>query len=225
MATGQSMLNTMEVLDRGLQLQSGETGVTLGLRALNASQDHFESLMALQPNALASSAATVTTAASTETTAFPTGVIRIDRLQFIDPATGRPAWGLERVGPGGDLFGLETTFPSIAFDSTSSGRPRRYYTNGTLIYWDPLPDATHTVRYYGLKVADDITAAGTFAYPDMAALAVAQFAVKMLRTGKDDDVSSITEVGMQVFGPVIQSMARFNRDRPPGYDYRYYHTE
>ena len=36
MATGQSMLDTMEVLDRGLQLQSGETGVTLALRALNA---------------------------------------------------------------------------------------------------------------------------------------------------------------------------------------------
>ena len=126
---------------------------------------------------------------------------------------------------GGDHYGQETTFPSIAFDSTTSGRPRRYYTTGTLIYWDPHPDATHTVRYYGLKVADDITAAGTFAYTDMAALAVAQFAVKMLRTGKDDDVSSITEVGMQVFGPVIQSMARFNRDRPPGYDYRYYHPE
>jgi hypothetical protein len=225
MATGQSMLDTMELLDRGVQGQSGETGVTMGLRALNAAQDHFESLMALQPNALASSVATVTTTASTETTAFPTGVIRLDRLQFIDPDTSRPAWDLERVGPVGDHYAQETTYPSVAFNTTTSGRPRRYYTNGTLIYWDPLPDATHTVRYYGLKVADDITASGTFAYPDMAALAVAQFAVKMLRTGKDDDVTSITEIGMQVFGPVIQSMSRFNRDRPPGYDYRYTHTE
>jgi len=225
MATGQSMLDTMEALDRGLQLQSGETGVTLALRALNAAQDHFESLMALEPNSLASSVATVTTTASTETTAFPTGLVRLDRLQFIDPNTSLPAWDLVRVGPVGDHYSQETVYPSFASNSTTSGRPKRYYTNGTLIYWDPLPDATHTVRYYGLKLADDITASGTFAYPDSAALAVAQFAVKMLRTGKDDDVSSITEVGMQVFGPVIRGMARFNRDRPPGYDYRYFHTE
>ena len=39
MATGQTILNLMEVLDRGLQLQSGESGVTLGLRAANASQE------------------------------------------------------------------------------------------------------------------------------------------------------------------------------------------
>jgi hypothetical protein len=53
----------MEVMDRGLQLQSGETGVTFGLRALNASQDHLESLLALQPNVMGSTIATVTTAA------------------------------------------------------------------------------------------------------------------------------------------------------------------
>jgi hypothetical protein len=34
MATGQTLLDTMEIMDRGLQLQSGETGVTLVLQAL-----------------------------------------------------------------------------------------------------------------------------------------------------------------------------------------------
>jgi hypothetical protein len=222
MATGQSMLDTMEVLDRGLQLQSGETGVTLALRALNASQDHFESMMALQPNILGSSVATVTTTADTEATAFPTGVIRIDRLQFIDPDTSRPAWDLSRVGPVGDHYDSGVMF---LMNVTTTGRPVRYWTNGTNIYWDPLPDATHTVRYYGMKAASDITAAGSFAYPDIVMLPIASFAVKMLRTGKDDEVAPITEVGMQVFGPVIQSMSRFNRDRAPGYDYRYTHTE
>ena len=221
MATGQSMLDTMEVLDRGLQLQSGETGVTLGLRALNASQDHFESMMALQPNILGSSVATVTTTADTESTSFPSGLIRIDRLQFIDPSTSRPAWDLERVGPVGDYY----THSSLQFNTSTTGRPKRYYTNGTNIYWDPLPDATHTVRYYGMKVASDITAAGTFAYPDIVMLPIATFAVRMLRVGKDDDAAPITDIGMQVFGSVIQSMTRFNRDRAPGYDYRYVHTE
>ena len=225
MATGQSMLDTMEVLDRGLQLQSGETGVTLALRALNASQDHFESMMALQPNILGSSVATVTTTANTEATTFPTGLIRIDRLQFIDPDTSRPAWDLARVGPVGDHYNAQGGSPTIQFNVTTTGRPVRYWTNGTNIYWDPLPDATHTVRYYGMRSASDITAAGTFGYPDIVMLPITSFAVKMLRTGKDDDVVPITEVGMQVFGPVIQSMSRFNRDRPPGYDYRYTHTE
>ena len=222
MATGQSMLDTMEVMDRGLQLQSGETGVTLALRALNASQDHFESMMALQPNVMGSSVGTVTTSADTEATAFPTGLIRLDRVQFLDPDTSRPLWDLERVGPVGDYYG---TSPSVQFNATTTGRPARYWTNGSYIYWDPLPNATHTIRYYGMKVADDITAAGTFAYPDMVMLPIVTFAVNLLRVGKDDDTTPITQVGMQVFGPVIQTMARFNRDRPPGYDYRYVHTE
>ena len=102
MATGQTILDLMEVLDRGLQLQSGETGVTLGLRAVNASQDHLESLLALQPNVMGSTIGTVTTAANTETTTFPSGLLRIDRLQYIDPDTSRPVWDLARVGGVGD---------------------------------------------------------------------------------------------------------------------------
>ena len=73
MATGQTILNLMEALDRGLQLQSGESGVTLALRAANAAQDYLESLLALQPNSFLSSTGTVTTTADTETTTFPTG--------------------------------------------------------------------------------------------------------------------------------------------------------
>jgi len=225
MATGQTMLNAMELFDRGTQGQSGETSVTMALRALNAGQDHLESMLALQPNSLGSTAATVTTTANTEATDFPSGLIRIDRLQFIDPNTSRPAWDLERVGPIGGHYDSGSEYPTIQFDASTSGRPRRYSTNGTSIYWSPLPDATHTVRYYGLKAADDITASGTFAYTDMAAIAVAQFAAEIFKIGKDDEVVSIVQVGMKIFGPVIQGMARFNRDRPPGYEYRYGHTE
>ena len=221
MATGQTLMDTMEVMDRGLQLQSGETGVTLALRALNAAQDHFESMMALQPNVMASSIGTVATSANTESTAFPTGLIRVDRLQFIDPDTSRPAWDLERVGGVGD----HNTSGVIQFNNPVTGRPIRYWTNGSHIYWDPLPDATNTVRYYGMKAATDITAGGTFAYPDIVMLPIAQFAVRMLRVGKDDEAGPVIDLGNQIFGPVIQTLARFNRDRAPGYDYRYTHTE
>jgi hypothetical protein len=222
MATGQSLLDLMEVMDRGLALQSGETGVTIGLRAVNAAQDVFESLLAQQPNVLGSVVGTVTTTADTENTAFPTGLLRIDRLQFIDPDTSRPSWDLERVGPVGDYYQGARYWTSAV---TTTGRPARYWTNGSNLYWDPLPDATHTVRYYGFVAASDITAAGTFAYPDIVLMPIAAYATKLLRIGKDDDVAGVTSTLGEVFSSTIEALTRFNRDRPPGYDYRYLHTE
>jgi len=214
----------MEVMDRGLQLQSGETGVTRGLTAINAAQDHFESILALEPNVLGSTVGTVTTTADTESTTFPSTLLRLDRLQYIDAATSRPAWDLDRVGYTGDYFQSRMVLPTFQLGGSTTGKPLRYWTNGTLIYWDPLPDATHTIRYYGFVPASDISAAGTFAYPDIALMPLATFAVKLLRVGKDDDNSEVTDVGGRVFGPTIQALSRFNRDRPPGYDYRYIHT-
>ena len=224
MATGQTILDLMEVFDRGLQLQSGESGVTMGLRAANAAQDYLESLLALQPNNYGSDVGTVTTAASTETTTFPTGLIRIDRLQYIDPDTSRPAWDLEWVGYTGDQYGPASAYPSVQFDASTTGKPARYWPNGSNIYWDPLPDAPHTVRYYGFVAAGDITASGTFAYPDVAISPVAEYAVKILRIGKDDDAQPLSAVGIELFTPCIELLGRFNRDRAPGYDYRYDHT-
>ena len=168
------MLDLMEVMDRGLQLQSGETGVSKALKALNASQDHFESILALEPNVYGSTVGTFTTTADTESSPMPTPLMRLDRLQYID--------------------------------------------------WSPVPDAVYTIRYYGFVPADDITASGTFSYPDMALMPMATFATQLLRSGKDDDVTSVTHLGMQVFSPVIQALGRFNRDRAPGYDYRYTHS-
>jgi len=225
MATGQSVLDLMEVMDRGLQLQSGETGVTLALRAVNAAQDYLESIMALEPNVMGSTVGTVTTAASTEATTFPAGLLRLDRLQFIDPDTSRPGWDLDRVGYTGDYFQSALLAPTLQYSASTQGRPVRYWTDAEKIYWDPLPDATHTVRYYGLKAASDLTASGTFAYPDIALMPVATYATKLLRIGKDDDLTGVTATGMEVFKPAIDALSRFNRDRAPGYDYRYYHTE
>tara|TARA_R110002020_G_scaffold406649_1_gene616804 strand:- start:195 stop:866 length:672 start_codon:yes stop_codon:yes gene_type:complete len=223
MATGQSVLDLMEIMDRGLQLQSGETGVTLGLRAANAAQDYFESLMALEPNIMGSQVGTITTSASTESTTFPSGVLRIDRLQYIDPATSRPAWDLDRVGYPGDYFQSGTV--NSVLNITTTGKPLRYWTNGTNIYWDPLPDGTHTVRWYGFKAADAITASGTFAYPDLVLMPTATYAVKLMRIGKDDDLGGVQSTAMEVFKPAIDALSRFNRDRAPGYDYRYSHSE
>lgn len=201
----------MEVLNQELQLQSGEQDVTRGLVALNIAQDYFESRAALRPNILGSAVGTVTTTANTETTAFPSGVLRIDRLQFIDPSTSRPAWDLipnKRVGG----HAWNNFWPWQLTSTSSAGRPRSYYTNGTSIFWTPLPSDTHTVRYYGFAAATDITAGGTFLYPDIAMLPFASFAARLLKTGLDDAPADIARLAEEAFEPVLDAMAHFNRD-------------
>src|SRR3990167_1074628 len=137
----------MELLNQELQLQSAEADVTRGLLALNVAQDTYEAQAALRANIYGSTTpvGTVTTAASTETTAFPSGVLRLDRLQFIDPSTSRPAWDLQPIRRVG-AHAWNRYWPINIVSTTSTGRPRAYWTNRINIYWDPLPDATHTVR-------------------------------------------------------------------------------
>ena len=93
-----------------------------------------------------------------------------------------------------------------------------------MFLWDPVPDAVHTVRYYGLIAKSDITASGTFGFPDLAMLPVAQYAVELLKIGTDDEVQSLAAFGQKAFAPFLEWAGRFNRDRAPGYDYRYYHS-
>jgi hypothetical protein len=56
--TGQTLLDTMELLNQELQLQSGEADVVRGLLALNIAQDHFEASAAKRPNIFGSSDST-----------------------------------------------------------------------------------------------------------------------------------------------------------------------
>lgn len=224
MATGQSILDLMEVLNAELQLQSGEADVTRGLRALNAAQDFFEARLAQHKDVLGDTVGTVTTTGSTESTSFPSGVLRIDRLQYIDADTSRPAWDLVPLRRAGS-HAWNRFWPMNLVSTSTTGKPRAYYTNGRSIYWDPLPDATHTVRWYGLKAADDLTAGATFTYPDAVMLPLAQFAVLLMKAGVDDPIADPASLAKQFFDPVITTLSSFHRDGPRGLVYRYHHTE
>ena len=222
MATGQTILNLMEVLNQELQLQTGEADVVRGLIALNAGQDYFESLLAQHPGVMGGDITTVVTAASTEATVFPTGFLRIDRLQFIDPDTNLPAWDLAPVmSAGGHAW--NRYWPLNIISVATEGKPRAYWTNGTNIYWDPLPNGVHTVRVYGLAAASDIIAGGTFAYPDIAMLPLATAAVRLMRTGVDDAVDPYQALGDEVFRSTMQALTRFRRDSGGSYRYKYIH--
>lgn len=226
MATGQSLLNLMELVDQELQLQAGENDVTRGLLALNAAQDYFESLLALVPKTFGSGTGTLTTVASTETTAFPSGLLRLDRLQWIDPSTNRPSGpdleNLQYTGAHSQFLGV---IPDIFLGGNGTGRPRAYWTQGTSIYWSPLPDTAHTLRYYGLVSKADITASGTYGFPDYSMLPVAVYAAKLMHIGVGDSVEDYNALGQTLFQPVMLTMKGFNQDRNPGYDYRHIHSE
>ena len=166
---------------------------------------------------------TVATVNNTETTVFPAGVLRIDRLQFLDPTTSRPQWDLERIGPSGG-HAMSRRWPFYLFTTQAPGRPYAYWTNGRNIYWAPLPNGAYNVRWYGLQSATDITAGGTFAYPDIVMLPLASFAVKLMGLGVGDDVGDHASLAQETFSPVISALERYVRDRVAPFDYRYTHT-
>lgn len=210
MAEGQDLLNLMELVDRELQLQPSEPDVTRGLLALNAAQDHFEAIVANERGLLGDSTGTVTTSSSTETTTFPSGVLRIDRLQFIDAATSRPSYDLvDLYETGGHIWNRYPAF--LTSSANTTGQPRAYYTDGTNIYWEPLPDGTHTIRWYGFEVAEEITAGGTFSYPDSCMMPFAAYAAKLFQIGLDDNPRVYSQMSAETFAPIIAAMGNFRR--------------
>lgn len=220
--TGQTLLDTCEVLNQELQLQSGEVDVVRALRALNIAQDFFEAQLGGYPNVCGSGSGTITATANTETTAVPTGLIRLDTLTLLD-ANSRPRYDLipdknARIGANRRWWMLSGTFAS------SPGALRSYYTNGNNIFWRPIPSTTQSVRWHGLTPAADITAGGTFAYNDIAALPIASFAVHLLAMGVADSVQDLTSLASAVFTPVIKTLAGLNQAGADGLVYDYNHT-
>lgn len=219
--TGQNLLDMMELVNQELQLQSGEADVVRGLIALNVAQDYFESIAATRPGFKGDTAGAVTASAAIETTAFPTSVLRIDKLQMQDDS-GAIMYDLDEI-PDNYTGGhrASRSWPYHLFASTLTGRPIAYWTQGTNIYWDPLPDATYTVRWYGFQTASNITAGGTFAYPDVVAFPIASFATQLMNIGVGDDPGAHQALAMQTFAPVIQTLSNPTRQSPPAYYYHY----
>lgn len=220
--TGQSLLDLMEDLNPELQLQSGEKDVNKALRLLNAAQDFFETMIAAHTDVLGGQVGTVTTTGSTESTAFPTGVLRVDRLQYIDPTTSRPAWDLKKYKRVG-AHAYNQFWPWTIASTSTTGKPRAYWTNGRNIYWDPLPSGTHTVRWYGLQSAADITASGTFTYPDSCALPFSVLAVRLVKSGLEDPVEDVTKLATDILQPLVTALANFDRDGAVPVQLRYSH--
>ena len=222
MATGQTILNLMEVVFPELQLQSGEVDVTKGLVALNAGQDIFESLAAAEPKMLGGNVSSVTTTNNQEWTTFPSGLLRLDGLDFVDATSSLPTYPLHpKRMRGGHRYNKQWWWNFVS--ATANGKPTTYWTNGTRIYWDPIPDGAHTIRTYGFAAASDITAAGTFAYPDLMMLPLASLAVKVYRVGLDDPTTDLVGLAKDVLSSAMSLLSNFHRDGAHGMRYEYNH--
>lgn len=222
MATGQSLLNLMELVNQELQLQSSEVDVPRGLIALNAAQDYLESRLSLFPNLLGNSTGTLTTTAATETTTFPTDVTRIDRLQLLSSVTSLPIYDMVNIRTtGGHAF--RSQWPWSLLVSPTSAAPVKYYTNGTSIFWSPVPNQAYSVRWYGFQQQADITASGTVVYGTEFHLPMASFAAKLMKLGVGDDIGDLDNLAESTFASAIAASARFNRDRANGLEYSRVH--
>lgn len=201
----------MEVFNAELQLQSGEADVSRGLTALNLAQDYFESLAAQRGKILGSQVGTLAVTANSESTAFPAGVLRVDRLQLLDATTSLPVADLQPIRRvGGQAGSLGWPFNLTA--QTGTENLAAYWTDGSNIYWAPIPSADASVRWSGFKTAVDITAAGTFAYPDIVRIPLASYAVRILKAGLDDDPTLQASMAQEAFTSVLDALGNFQRD-------------
>jgi hypothetical protein len=210
----------MQVLDNELLLQPAEADVVRGLLALNMAQDLFESAIATKPNLFGDTIGTVAITSGSESTAYPATLLRLDKLWMIDPATSRPIYYLSRLDRAGGQGGYLRWPLSL---SVGGGRVRAYWEDGRNIYWAPFPSQSDTVRWYGFTPATDITAGGTFLYPDIAMMPIAAFAVKLMRAGVGDDAVDL-DSAVGAFTPVVETLSRHNRDQAPGFNYTRFHT-
>lgn len=208
----------MPVLDNALKTGSGETDEARAIIACNMAKDVFDTLAACKPRVLQSTV-NVSTAASTETTAWTASILRLDAIWLLDPTTSRPTRKLKRIEEvGGHVPSLP--WPLQLTLAQGTGTAAGYYANTSNFYWLPLPDGTSSLRVYGyVSAVDFVTRASTFSYPAASRNAFAALAVKLLRTGTEDDQEAINAVASAIFAPLFKSLKGFDRSEPHG---RYY---
>ena len=212
-----TLLEYMTVFDNELEIEADGTDETRAIRALNIVQKWFEAIAASESEML-QRYSTLTTTADTEVTTWPTGLLRLDSLWYVDTTTSPnlPQWQLEPMYETGGHRPSMSWVETIAV-AASTGKPRRYYATGPhtagRIFWEPVPDAVWTIRYYGLIAADDYTVrTGTFAYPDPCAPAFAQEAAKLLRIGRDDNITDLQRQATVSLGAALKMCERWWND-------------
>lgn len=223
--TLQTIFDRMSLYDNQLDLISGGNDVVRGLTAVNMVQDWFE-LAAADIVDLLQTHSTLTTTASTETTNWPTGLLRLDGHPFLLDSNGVQVRELSKIDQTG---GHQPAFP-WPLDQVSglviNGAPWEYYAQGQggKFYWSPKPDAVYTIRVYGLWAVADYTAASdTFGYPDSVALTLVPHAAQVFRIGLDKDFSAQQSTAVSAFRAVAKALRSQVREGPVSRVYSDHH--
>lgn len=221
--TAADLLSRMKILANELRIASGGADESRCLTALDMAQDYFEDVAASMPK-VGQRTTTCTTSANTETTAWPTGLLRVDSVWYVDPATSRPAWELRNIYDTGG-HQPQSPFPYNLSLSSGTGAPREYFSDEQTFYWRPLPDATHTLRVYGLIARTALTSRSvTFGWQDSVSLPLTAFAVQLVRLGVDDRTDELQALAEQMFTPVLRRMRKSVRQGPMSKHYTQVHT-
>lgn len=216
--TAATLLSRMQVMMNELQIASGGDDESRALTALDMAQDYLESVAAAMPR-IGQTTTTVATVANTETTALPTGMLRLDSLWYIDSSTNLPAWEVLAIDDAGG-HRPSAPWPISLGLATTTGAPRRFAYDSAYFYWLPKPDAAYTLRVYGLFPRTDITTrAITFGWPDDLSTPVAAFACRLLKMGIDDPTQDAQALAEEAFTPALRRMRNMVRQMPTGRAY------
>lgn len=216
--TAATLLSRMQVMYNELQISSGGDDETRALAALDMAQDYLEAVAAAMPR-IGQTTTTVASVANTETTALPTGMLRLDSLWYIDASTSLPAWEVLSIDDTGG-YRPSTQWPVNLGLSSPTGVPNRFAYDSANLYWSPQPDAAYTFRVYGLFARTDITTrAITFGWPDDLSTPVAAFANRLLKMGIDDPTQDAQALAEETFTPALRRMRNMIRQHPIGRAY------
>lgn len=213
MATVADLLDVMSLLNNENDYSDGGADEGRAILALTQAQHYMETIAASLPRVFQSTV-NVATITNTETSTWPTALLRLDGVWYLDPDTSRPVYKLKRIiETGGHVPTLP--FPLDLSLNTGVGAPAAYYANPSSFYWLPLPDSARNVRVYGMLEQSEWTArGGAVNYPNRTFLAMAQFATKLLNIGVDDGPQDLDALAQQVFGPLLRSLRKFDRSEP-----------
>lgn len=224
MATVADILDYMGVMDNELDVAASGVDEARAIKAINIAQHQFELVASEYPKVGQTHVQTLTTAASTEVSVFPSALLRLDAVWNIDATTLRPTSKLKRITEiGGHVPSLP--WPVNLAMPTGSGVPSAYYANMADFYWLPLPDATNTLRVYGLFEAAEYSArANTFLYPTRLKVSFAEFARELLDRADGDTDNAIESLADRIFRPICKRLKRFDRSEPIPRGYSYDHS-
>lgn len=218
------VLTKMQVLDNELDVSSGGADETRALAALDMAQDAFEVVIAGVPEILGT-VGTVSTAANTEATAWPSALMRIDSLWMINAQNNLPSYQVEEIQDVGGQAAQAPFWPTTPSWNPTPGQPWGYWTNRASIYWAPVPDATYTVRVYGLYEKTSITSRSlTYEWPNQVSVPMASMAVRLMEMGVDDPSEELKALANEIYNPLIKMLQQPSRQRPQARYYTRMHT-